>query len=48
VGCGVPDAWSSFPSIAEVWGEEDTKPNLAFPSVSRTRRLHSILLDKAI
>lgn len=29
--CGWPKAWSTFPMIAEVWGEEDTKPNLAFP-----------------
>lgn len=29
--CGWPKAWSTFPMIAEVWVEEDTKPNLAFP-----------------
>ncbi len=29
--CGWSKAWSTFPMIAEIWGEEEAIPNLAFP-----------------
>lgn len=29
--CGWPKAWSAFPLIAEVYGEEEAKPTLTFP-----------------
>lgn len=29
--CGWPKAWSTFLMIAEIWGEEEAIPNLAFP-----------------